>query len=136
MMGEPQADLRYVDSPNRYVLLRDIEDEVRAHGRLGDLEQFMQGARLDERNIASTILCLLANRDYHHQREEDLTRRLQALEAEEATRALFDRSTAQTLRLLTVEMQQLTDQFNQQVGGPPKGAEREERAFKRSRTGL
>jgi hypothetical protein len=51
MMGEPQADLRYVESPNRYVLLRDIEEEVRAHGRLGDLEQFMQGRALTKETL-------------------------------------------------------------------------------------
>jgi hypothetical protein len=61
LMVQPQEDFRFMDSPNRYVLLRNIEDEVWAHERLGDLEELMQGMRLDERNISSAIIGLLAN---------------------------------------------------------------------------
>jgi hypothetical protein len=135
-LGDYRQDVGYPAAAAESVLIRDVEASLQYQGWSDELRTYMQGARLSESNIAGAIGGLLASRDYHRRRGEDLTRRVQALEAERASRELVERSTAQSLRLLTWEMQRLSEQVNQQVGRDRTEEGEGERALKRSRTGL
>jgi hypothetical protein len=113
---DPYGGVRKVPE-SEYIVVRDVEEYLRYTNRWEDMREFTRDAPLTTETVGRALCALLESRQYHRHHGADLTRRIHGLEEQQKNKALLDQATAQSLRLLNTELNELTKRFHHQVSG-------------------
>jgi hypothetical protein len=113
---DPYGGVRQVPE-SEYIVVREVEKYLRYNNRWEEMREFTRDAPLTSETVGRELCTLLESRQYHRHHGADLTRRLEVLEEKQRSKALLDQATAQSLRLLNTELNELTKWFHHQVAG-------------------
>jgi hypothetical protein len=96
---------------------KEIEEQLRHVDRLADFREYVQVSPLTAVTIGRALGSLLESRAYHRHQAETLKRRLEELEAERLGRLVVDRTTAQSLAVISEELANLSERHARPAGG-------------------
>jgi hypothetical protein len=99
------------------LFLLEEKEQLRCVDRLADFREFVQASSLTAVMVGRALGSLFESRVYHHHQANTLKRRIEELEAERRSRVLVDRTTAQSLAVISGELAQLSEHHARPAGG-------------------
>jgi hypothetical protein len=96
---------------------KEIEKQLRYVDRLADFREYVQASPLTAVMVGPALGSLLESRVYHRHQAESLKRRIEELGVERLSRELVDRTTAQSLAVISEELANLSKRHTRPAGG-------------------